>query len=41
MFFTAGFGFLPGLILLFDYALQRLAIQEKAMNFSVLRPFNT
>lgn len=35
MFFTAGFGFLPGLILLFDYALQRLAIQEKAMNFSV------
>ncbi|MBL7968652.1 MAG: ABC transporter permease [Prolixibacteraceae bacterium] len=35
MFFTAGFGFLPGLILLFDFALQRLAIQEKAMNFSV------
>jgi ABC-type antimicrobial peptide transport system permease subunit len=35
MFFTAGFGFLPGLILLFDYALQRLAIQEKTMNFSV------
>ncbi len=35
MFFTAGFGFLPGLILLFDFALQRLAIQEKSMNFSV------
>jgi ABC-type lipoprotein release transport system permease subunit len=33
MFFTAGFGFLPGLILLFDFWMQRLAIQEKAMNF--------
>jgi ABC-type antimicrobial peptide transport system permease subunit len=35
MFFTAGFGFLPGLILLFDFWLQRMAIQEKRAKFSV------
>jgi len=35
MFFTAGFGFLPGLILLFDFWMQRLAIQEKRAKFSV------
>jgi putative ABC transport system permease protein len=35
MFFISGFGLLPGLILIFDFWLHRLAIQEKAMHFSL------
>ena len=35
MFFISGFGLLPGLILLFDFWMQRLAVREKAMNFSM------
>jgi ABC-type antimicrobial peptide transport system permease subunit len=35
MFFISGFGLLPGLILLFDFWMQRLTIQEKTMQFSV------
>ncbi|MDP3180586.1 MAG: ABC transporter permease, partial [Bacteroidota bacterium] len=38
MFFISGFGLLPGLILVFDFWMRRLAIQEKAMEFS-LRTF--
>ena len=38
MFFISGFGLLPGLILIFDFWMHRLAIQEKAMDFS-LRTF--
>ncbi|MEI8114148.1 MAG: ABC transporter permease, partial [Bacteroidia bacterium] len=34
----SGFGLLPGLILIFDFWMHRLAIQEKAMDFS-LRTF--
>ena len=35
MFFISGFGLLPGLILIFDFWLHRLAVQEKAMHFSL------
>ncbi|MDP2890813.1 MAG: ABC transporter permease [Bacteroidota bacterium] len=35
MFFISGFGLLPGLILLFDFWMRRLAFQEKAMHFSL------
>ncbi|MDP3644965.1 MAG: ABC transporter permease [Bacteroidota bacterium] len=35
MFFISGFGLLPGLILIFDFWIQRLAVQEKAMRFSL------
>lgn len=35
MFFISGFGLLPGLILMFDFWMQRLAVQEKAMHFSL------
>ena len=38
MFFISGFGLLPGLILIFDFWMHRLAVQEKTMNFS-LRTF--
>jgi ABC-type antimicrobial peptide transport system permease subunit len=38
MFFISGFGLLPGLILLFDFWMHRLAVREKAMDFS-LRTF--
>jgi putative ABC transport system permease protein len=38
MFFISGFGLLPGLILIFDFWMRRLAIQEKGMEFS-LRTF--
>jgi ABC-type antimicrobial peptide transport system permease subunit len=38
MFFISGFGLLPGLILIFDFWMQRLAVQEKTMDFS-LRTF--
>ncbi len=38
MFFISGFGLLPGLILIFDFWLYRLAVHEKAMDFS-LRTF--
>jgi ABC-type antimicrobial peptide transport system permease subunit len=38
MFFISGFGLLPGLILLFDFWMRRLAIQEKTLDFS-LRTF--
>lgn len=34
MFFINGFGLLPGLILIFDSQMRRLAVQEKAMQFS-------
>jgi ABC-type antimicrobial peptide transport system permease subunit len=34
-FFISGFGLLPGLILIFDYWMRRLAVQEKAMHFSM------
>ncbi|MBL7970664.1 MAG: ABC transporter permease, partial [Prolixibacteraceae bacterium] len=34
MFFISGFGLLPGLILIFDSQMRRLAVQEKAMQFS-------
>ena len=35
MFFISGFGLLPGLILIFDFRMHRLAVQEKAMDFSL------
>ncbi len=35
MFFISGFGLLPGLILIFDFWMRRLAVQEKAMHFSL------
>ena len=35
MFFISGFGLLPGLILLFDFWMRRLAVQEKSMHFSL------
>ncbi len=35
MFFISGFGLLPGLILLFNFWMRRLAVQEKAMHFSL------
>ncbi|BBE19710.1 hypothetical protein AQPE_3898 [Aquipluma nitroreducens] len=35
MFFISGFGLLPGLILIFDFWMRRLAVQEKAMDFSL------
>jgi len=35
MFFISGFGLLPGLILIFDFWMHRLAIQEKAIHFSL------
>jgi ABC-type antimicrobial peptide transport system permease subunit len=35
MFFISGFGLLPGLLLIFDFWLHRLAVQEKAMHFSL------
>ena len=35
MFFISGFGLLPGLILLFNFWMHRLAVQEKAMHFSL------
>ncbi|MBW8330635.1 MAG: ABC transporter permease, partial [Prolixibacteraceae bacterium] len=35
MFFISGFGLLPGLILLFDFWMRRLAVQEKDMQFSL------
>ena len=35
MFFISGFGLLPGLILIFDFWMHRLAVQEKAMDFSL------
>ena len=35
MFFISGFGLLPGLILIFDFWMHRLAIQEKTMYFSL------
>jgi len=35
VFFISGFGLLPGLILIFDFWMHRLAIQEKAINFSL------
>jgi len=38
MFFISGFGLLPGLILIFDFWMRRLAVQEKTMDFS-LRSF--
>ncbi len=38
MFFISGFGLLPGLIFIFDFWMRRLAVQEKAMDFS-LRTF--
>ncbi len=38
MFFISGFGLLPGLILIFDFWMHRLAIQEKTLDFS-LRTF--
>jgi ABC-type antimicrobial peptide transport system permease subunit len=38
MFFISGFGLLPGLILIFDFWMRRLAVQEKGMEFS-LRTF--
>ena len=38
MFFISGFGLLPGLILIFDFWMYRLAVREKAMDFS-LRTF--
>jgi len=38
MFFISGFGLLPGLILIFDFWMHRLAVQEKIMDFS-LRTF--
>jgi len=38
MFFISGFGLLPGLILIFDFWMHRLAVQEKTMDFS-LRSF--
>jgi hypothetical protein len=38
MFFISGFGLLPGLILILDFWMHRLAIQEKTMDFS-LRTF--
>jgi hypothetical protein len=38
MFFISGFGLLPGLILIFDFWMRRLAVQEKTMDFS-LRTF--
>ncbi|HAQ21044.1 MAG TPA: hypothetical protein DCR40_17695 [Prolixibacteraceae bacterium] len=34
-FFISGFGLLPGLILIFDFWMQRFAVQEKAMHFSL------
>ncbi len=34
-FFISGFGLLPGLILIFDFWMHRLAVQEKAMHFSL------
>ncbi|MDD2305654.1 MAG: ABC transporter permease [Prolixibacteraceae bacterium] len=38
MFFISGFGLLPGLILIFDFWMLRLAVQEKTFQFS-LRSF--
>ncbi len=38
MFFISGFGLLPGLILIFDFWMRRLSVQEKTMDFS-LRAF--
>ena len=38
MFFISGFGLLPGLILIFDFWMLRLAVQEKNFQFS-LRSF--
>lgn len=35
MFFISGFGLLPGLILIFDFWMHWLAVQEKAMHFSL------
>jgi ABC-type antimicrobial peptide transport system permease subunit len=35
MFFISGFGLLPGLILIFDFWMHRLAVQEKTMDFSL------
>jgi len=35
MFFISGFGLLPGLILIFDFWMRRLTVQEKAMDFSL------
>ena len=35
MFFISGFGLLPGLIFIFDFWMRRLAVQEKAMHFSL------
>ena len=35
MFFISGFGLLPGLILIYDFWMRRLAVQEKAMHFSL------
>jgi ABC-type antimicrobial peptide transport system permease subunit len=35
MFFVSGFGLLPGLILIFDFWMRRLAFQEKSMDFSL------
>lgn len=35
MFFISGFGLLPGLILMFNFWMHRLAVQEKAMHFSL------
>lgn len=35
MFFISGFGLLPGLMLIFDFWMHRLALQEKAMDFSL------
>ncbi|MDP3912259.1 MAG: ABC transporter permease [Bacteroidota bacterium] len=35
MFFISGFGLLPGLILIFDFWMRRMAVQEKAMHFSM------
>jgi len=35
MFFISGFGLLPGLILIFDFWMRRLAVREKAMHFSL------
>ncbi|MDO9613586.1 MAG: hypothetical protein Q7J86_03555, partial [Bacteroidota bacterium] len=34
-FFISGFGLLPGLILIFDFWIHRLAVQEKALHFSM------
>ncbi len=35
MFFISGFGLLPGLILIFDFWMRRLSVQEKTMHFSL------